>query len=49
MSTLSIQLLCRKTKQYENTPIQIYGKFHLQKLKIFKYKTLIFFIFLLKT
>ena len=25
---------------YENTPIQIYGKFHLQKLKIFRLKTL---------
>ena len=23
---------------YENTPIQIYGKFHLQKLKIFQIK-----------
>ena len=23
---------------YENTPIQIYRKFHLQKLKIFRYK-----------
>ena len=27
---------------YENTPIQIYRKFHLQKLKIFRLKTLIF-------
>ena len=34
---------------YENTPIQIYRKFHLQKLNIFQIKTLIFFIFLLKT
>ena len=34
---------------YENSPIQIYKKFHLQKLKIFRSKTLIFFIFLLKT
>ena len=34
---------------YENTPIQIYRKFHFQKLKIFRKKTLIFFIFLLKT
>ena len=34
---------------YENSPIQIYRKFHLQKLKIFRWKTLIFFIFLLKT
>ena len=28
---------------YENRPIQIYRKFHLQKLKIFRQKTLIFF------
>ena len=34
---------------YENTPIQIYRKFHLQKIKNFQIKTLIFFIFLLKT
>ena len=38
---------------YENTPIEIYRKFHLQKLKIFRkkqqQKNLIFFIFLLKT
>ena len=36
---------------FENTPIQIYRKFHLQKLKISREikKTLIFFIFLLKT
>ena len=34
---------------YESTPIQKYRKFHLQKLKIFRLKTLIFFIFLLKT
>ena len=25
-----------KIDHYENTPIQIYGKFHLQKLKIFR-------------
>ena len=30
---------------YENTPIQIYRKFHLQKLKIFRKKNLIFFVF----
>ena len=30
------------TKHYENTPIQIYRKFHLQKLKIFRYETLFF-------
>ena len=34
---------------YENTPIQIYRKFHLQKLKIFRLKTLLLFKFLLKT
>ena len=35
---------------YENTPIQIYRKIHVQKLNNFRYKkTLIFFIFLLKT
>ena len=34
---------------YENTPIQIYRKFHLQNLIIFSKKILIFFIFLLKT
>ena len=28
---------------YENTPIQIYRKFHLQNLNIFRWKTLIFF------
>ena len=26
---------------YENTPIQIYRKFHLQKLKIFRYKAIL--------
>ena len=30
---------------YENTPIQIYRKFHLQKLKVFKYKFWYFYIF----
>ena len=33
---------------YENTPIQIYRKFHLQKPEKFQ-KKLIYFIFLLKT
>ena len=28
---------------YENTPIQIYRKFHHQKLKAFRLKNLIFF------
>ena len=36
------------TIHYENTPIQIYRKFHLQKLKIFIQKCQILFIFLLK-
>ena len=36
-------------KHYENKPIQIYRKFHLQKQKKIQIKTLIFFIFLLKT
>ena len=31
------------TIHYENMPIQIYGKFYRQKLKIFRLKTLIFF------
>ena len=35
-------------KTLQNTPIQIYRKFHLQKLKIFRWKTLTFSIFLLK-
>ena len=35
---------------YENTPIQIYRKFHLQNLNIFKFKKIwIVFIVLLKT
>ena len=34
---------------YENTPIQLYRKFHLQKIEIFQIQMLIFFIFLLKT
>ena len=38
-----------ETMHYENTPIQIYRKFHLQKLKKVQIKTLIFFVFLLKT
>ena len=33
---------------YENTPIQIYRKFHVHKLKIFRYKTLIVPLFRLK-
>ena len=34
---------------YENMPIQIYWKFYHQKMKVFRWKILIFFIFLLKT
>ena len=34
---------------YENTPIQIYRKFHLHKLKILYKNSDIFFTFLLKT
>ena len=33
-----LELLELLTKHYENTPIQIYRKFHLQKLKIFRHK-----------
>ena len=36
-------------EHYENTPIQIYRKFHHQKNDNFQIKILIFFIFLLKT
>ena len=39
---------CDVFLDYENTPIQINRKFHLQKLKIFGEKNLIFIIFLLK-
>ena len=38
-----------QSSHYENTPIQIYRKIHLQKIENFQIKTLIFFIFLLKT
>ena len=34
---------------YENTPIQIYRKFHLQKTENFHIKIFDIFIFLLKT
>ena len=33
---------------YENMPIQIYWKFYHQRMKIFRLKSLTFFIFLLK-
>ena len=37
-------------EHYENTPIQIYRKFHLKKNEIFQIKNShIFFVFLLKT
>ena len=39
----------QKSNHYENTPIQIYWKLYHQKMKIFRWKILIFFIFLLKT
>ena len=42
-------MFLRRNKHYENTPIQIYWKFYHQKMKIFRWKILIFFIFLLKT
>ena len=42
------QILYGPGFHYENTPIQIYGKFHLQKTEFFQIKTPIFFIFLLK-
>ena len=38
-----------KHAHYENTPIQIYWKFHHQKTPNFPIKILIFFTFLLKT
>ena len=42
--------LDRYGPHYENTPIQIYRKFHLQKLKKYSDKKLwYFFIFLLET
>ena len=44
------EIFTQLVKHYENTPIQIYRKFHLQKLKIFRLKNSdFFFIFLLKT
>ena len=33
---------------YENMPIQLYWKFYHQKMKIFRLKILIFFIYLLQ-
>ena len=32
----AMQLYLSSEKHYENTPIQVYRKFHLQKLKIFR-------------
>ena len=34
------QQILNSMNHYENTPIQIHRKFHLQKLKIIRYKTL---------
>ena len=39
----------KHAQHYENTPIQIYWKFHHQKTESFQLKILIFFLFLLKT
>ena len=49
--TFTLTILALKFKQHnENMSIQIYRKFHLQKTEHFQIKkTLIFFIFLLKT
>ena len=33
---LQRESICKKSHHYENTPIQIYRKFHLQKLKNFR-------------
>ena len=41
--------LCLWVDHYENTPIQIYRKFHPQKQNFQINKKIIFFIFLLKT
>ena len=46
-NTLTSAML--RLNHYENTPIQIYRKFHLKKNENFLIKTLIHFIFLLKT
>ena len=46
--TNGVKLVLFQILHYENTPIQIYRKFHLQKLKTFRLTILIFFIFLLK-
>ena len=39
-------ICCTIVYYYENMPIQIYRKFHLQKMKIFRSKAMIFFTFL---
>ena len=51
MDFLEIRVTTQRTNNihYENTPIQIFRKFHPQKLKIFRQQTLIFFISMLKT
>ena len=38
-----------RCRHYENTPIQIYWKFHYKKTENFQIKILIFFMCLLKT
>ena len=43
-----VSLCWSKGSHYENTPIQMYWKFYHQKMKIFRWKILIFFTFLLK-
>ena len=44
MGAISFLLKLIIFQHYENTPIQIYRKFHLQNLKNFRYKTDIFYI-----
>ena len=47
--TLRLKCLDVSIDHYENTPIQIYLKFHYQNTENFQIKTMWFFIFLLKT
>ena len=48
-SKVLVKQVYEEMPHYENIPIQIYWKFYHQKMKNFRYKILIFFIFLLKT
>ena len=41
-------ILCQYGRHYENMPIQIYWKFYHQRMIVFRWKILIFFILLLK-